>query len=123
MAGSTAFDPGAPTGVVRCARGSTTDIIDTVAQTAGAIGYAEKRDDVRLVRIGGHEATVEEADHGAYPFWETEYAYTSGAPAAESLAASFLRYLTNQVGQDIIRAHDNRPCAELDNPALCRPSP
>lgn len=124
----TRLDPGAPAGVLRCSRGSTTDVLDAVAQTPGAIGYAEvgaaeRRDDVRLVRIGGHAATLEEADRDAYPFWETEYAYTSGAPAAESLTASFLRYLTNEVGQDIIRSHGNRPCAELDNPALCRPNP
>jgi phosphate transport system substrate-binding protein len=123
----TRLDPGAPAGVVRCARDSTTDVIDTVAQTRGAIGYAEvgaaeKRDDVLLVRIGGHAATLADADHGVYPFWETEYAYTFGAPAADSLAASFLRYLTNEVGQDVIRSHGNRPCAELQNPALCRPT-
>jgi phosphate transport system substrate-binding protein len=73
--------------------------------------------------IGGHRATLEDADHGAYPFWETEYAYTYGEPAAGSPAASFLRYLTNQVGADVIRSYGNRPCAELDNPALCRPVP
>lgn len=51
-----------------------------------------------------------------------EYAYTFGQPAAGSLAASFLRYLTNQVGADVIRSYGSRPCADLDNPALCRPA-
>jgi phosphate transport system substrate-binding protein len=60
-------------------------------------------------------------DHGAYPFWETEYAYTYSHPGADSLAASFLRYLTNEVGQDVIRAEGHRPCADLENPVLCQP--
>ncbi|WP_329131060.1 hypothetical protein OG552_09070 [Streptomyces sp. NBC_01476] len=59
----------------------------------------------------------------AYPFWATEYAYTYGDPRAGSPAAAFLRYLTNSVGQDIIRSHGDRPCAEPANPVLCRPSP
>lgn len=123
----TTRDPGSPPGVVRCTRGSTTEVLQAVAATPGGIGYAEVgaaagRTDLALVRIGGHQATLDEADHGAYPFWETEYGYTYGEPPATSLTASFLRYLTNQVGADILRSHGNRPCAELENPALCRPS-
>ncbi|MBG0568681.1 substrate-binding domain-containing protein [Actinoplanes sp. NEAU-A11] len=121
------LDPGAELGVIRCARNSTEDVLRTVADTPGALGYAElgaatSRDDLALVRIGGHRATVSEADHGTYPFWETEYGYTHGEPDAHSLAASFLRYLTNQVGADIIRANGDRPCADLANPAICRPA-
>lgn len=74
------------------------------------------------VRIGGRPATVADADHGTYPFWETEYGYTYGEPDASSLAASYLRYLTNQVGADIIRSHGDRPCGDLANPQLCHPS-
>jgi phosphate transport system substrate-binding protein len=120
-------DPGAAPGVVRCARDSTTEVLQTVGATSGALGYSEvgavsARHDLTLVLIGGHRATLDEADHGAYPFWETEYGYSYDEPDAHSLAASFLRYLTNQVGADILRSHGNRPCAELENPALCRPS-
>lgn len=120
-------DPGAPPGVVRCARDSTEGVLQTVAEIPGALGYSElraaaDRAGVHSVRIDGHPATVAEADHGTYPFWETEFGYTYGEPDAKSLAASFLRYLTNQVGADIIRAHGNRPCAELANPQLCQPA-
>lgn len=120
-------DPGSPPGVVRCARDSTDEVLRTVAGTPGALGYSElgaaggQKGSV-VVRIGGHPATVPEADHGTYPFWETEYGYTYGEPGAESLAASFLRYLTDQVGADIIRAHGDRPCGDLANPELCHPS-
>ena len=121
-------DPKAPEGVLRCERRSTKDVLKVVSTTPGAIGYSElgaasTTKNVALVRIGGHAATTESADQGAYPFWETEYGYTYGDPGATSLAASFLRYLTNQVGADILRTHGNRPCGELQNPALCRPAP
>ncbi|MFP8904616.1 substrate-binding domain-containing protein [Streptomyces atacamensis] len=120
--------PGMPSGPVNCERGSTAGVLDEVARTPGAIGYsglddASGRKDLRLVRIDGQRATLEAADHGAYPFWETEYAYTYGEPPARSLAAGFLRYLTNEVGRDVVRSRGHRPCAELQNPVLCRPAP
>lgn len=119
--------PGAPPGVVRCERTSTIEVLDAVAQTPGTLGYsgdgdALARNDLLLVRIGGQQATLRAADYGAYPFWETEYAYTYGEPRANSLAASFLRYLTNEVGKDIVRSAGHLPCAELQNPVLCRPT-
>src|SRR5262249_17655564 len=120
--------PGSSPGpILRCRKGDTSSMLDAVAGVAGAIGYAELgaasgRPDVVAVRIDGQPATLDAADHGAYPFWQTEYAYGYGDPKADSLAASFLRYITNQVGTDIVRSHGDRPCAELANPVLCRPS-
>jgi ABC-type phosphate transport system substrate-binding protein len=120
------LDPTADSTVIRCERGSTDDVLDTVAAIPGTVSYSELgtatgREDVLRVRIEGQEATLESVDHGGYPFWETEYAYTYGEPDADSVAAGFLRYLTNEVGKDIIRSHSHRPCAELQNPVLCRP--
>nr|WP_240930111.1 substrate-binding domain-containing protein [Streptomyces coryli] len=117
---------GAPDGVLRCERGSTREVLDAVARTPGALGYSELgaaagRRDVLQTRIGGQAATLAGADHRAYPFWETEYAYTYAEPPAGSLAAGFLRYLTSEVGWDVVRAHGHRPCSELRNPVLCRP--
>ncbi len=114
--------------MVRCARDSTEDVLRTVAGTPGALGYSElgaatDRDNLALVRIDGHPAAVVDADNGTYPFWETELGYTHGDPEAHSLTASFLRYLTNQLGADIIRSHGDRPWAELANPQLCHPAP
>ncbi|MBM2623454.1 hypothetical protein JIG36_48970 [Actinoplanes sp. LDG1-06] len=87
-----------------------------MADTPGALGYSE------LGAATDRSATVLDADHGTYPFWETELGYTHGDPDAHSLAASFLRYLTNQVGADIIRAHGDRPCAELAIPSCATPT-
>jgi ABC-type phosphate transport system substrate-binding protein len=121
--------PGTQTEVMHCEVSETDAVIDRVAEIDGAIGYvelgaaieAEERGDVELLRIDGQGASLNAADHSAYPFWETEYAYTYDEPEADSLVAGFLRYLTNEVGRDIIRQYEHRPCAELRNPVLCRP--
>ncbi|WP_432161983.1 substrate-binding domain-containing protein [Streptomyces tendae] len=110
----------------RCEVGGTGTLLDTVAATPGALGHSEvgaaaAHDDVRQVRIDGYPATLEGADQGAYPYWQTEIAYTYGEPPADSIAAGFLRYLADEVGKDIIRSKGHRPCAELDKPLLCRP--
>lgn len=109
-----------------CEVGDTAKLLETVAGTSGALGYSEAgaaagEKGVVTVRLDDHPPTVEEADAHLYPFWETEYAYTVGEPAARSLGASFLRFLTTQVGSDILRSHGLRPCPELANPARCQP--
>ncbi|TPQ16473.1 substrate-binding domain-containing protein [Streptomyces sporangiiformans] len=111
----------------RCEVGDTATLLNTVASTPGALGHSEvgaaaAHDDLQQVRIDGYPATLEGADEGAYPYWQTEFAYTYGEPPADSLAAGFLRYLANEVGKDILRSHGHRPCSELEKPLLCRPS-
>ncbi|MDN0194439.1 substrate-binding domain-containing protein [Streptomyces sp. S.PNR 29] len=110
----------------RCEVGDTQTLLDTVATTPGALGHSEigaatAHSGVQPVRIDGFKADLEGVDDGAYPYWQTEYAYTYGEPPADSPAASFLRYLANEVGKDIIRSHGDRPCSELERPLLCRP--
>ncbi|MEU6492026.1 substrate-binding domain-containing protein [Streptomyces sp. NPDC046984] len=117
----TAAEPG------RCEVADTETLLDTVASTPGALGHSEvgaatAQDGVEEVRIDGYPATLEGADEGAYPYWQTEFAYTYGEPPADSMAAGFLRYLADEVGKDIIRSHGDRPCSELAKPLLCRPS-
>ncbi|MFC9076333.1 substrate-binding domain-containing protein [Streptomyces sp. NPDC057062] len=111
----------------RCEVADTETLLDTVASTPGALGHSEvgaatAQDGVEEVRIDGYPATLEGADEGAYPYWQTEFAYTYGEPPAASMAAGFLRYLADEVGKDIIRSHGDRPCSELAKPLLCRPS-
>ena len=95
-----------------------------MARTPGAVGYSElmaaqRRDDVQLVHIDGQQANLRAIEEGAYPFWQTEYAYV---PPADSLPLSFLRFLTNQRGADIVRSRGNAPCQDLQNPVTCRPA-
>ncbi|RKT84747.1 ABC-type phosphate transport system, substrate-binding protein [Saccharopolyspora antimicrobica] len=118
------FDPGVVP--ARCERDSTSALLEKVASTPGALGYAEAKateslDEVVRLRIGGQSATLEGADQGTYPFWETVYGYTYSEPEPGSLAASFLRYLTRDVGMDVIESHGHLPCAQLENPMSCQP--
>ncbi|MBD2818651.1 substrate-binding domain-containing protein [Streptomyces parvulus] len=111
----------------RCEVGGTPALLDTVATTPGALGHSEvgsaaAHEGVRQVRIDGYPATLEGADQGTYPFWETEIAYTYGEPPADSIAAGFLHYLADEVGKDVIRSQGHRPCSELDKPLVCRPA-
>ncbi|MDJ0463826.1 substrate-binding domain-containing protein [Streptomyces sp. H27-C3] len=119
-----ALDTGRPG---RCEVGDTGTLLDTVSATPGALGHSEigatnNRDDLQQVRIDGYAATLEGVDGGAYPYWQTEFAYTYGEPPADSIAAGFLRYLANEVGKDVLRSQGHRPCAELAKPLLCRPT-
>jgi phosphate transport system substrate-binding protein len=122
------YDKSIP-GPAHCQESSTADMLATVTGTDGAIGYSElgaataRGHDLVIARIGSRPADVDHAMHYVYPFWQTEYAYTYGEPKADSLLASFLRYLTNQVGIDVIRAHGDVPCSDMENPVLCGPPP
>jgi ABC-type phosphate transport system substrate-binding protein len=121
-------EQGSPNGVIRCRMSTTTDLLHTVAQTPGAVGYSElgaaqANNNVFTVSIDGRFATLQNVEDNAYPYWQTEYAYTYSEPQPDSLAASFLRYLTNQVGMDIIRFNGDSPCSDMANPALCQPQP
>ncbi|MEV6343052.1 substrate-binding domain-containing protein [Actinoplanes sp. NPDC051851] len=109
-----------------CEVSDTEKLVSEVSKTKGSIGYGEvgavtDTAGVTAVRIDDHAPTLEQAEAGLYPFWETEYAYTFADVDARSLNASFLRFLTNQVGADILRSHGLRPCPELANPARCQP--
>ncbi|WP_176709942.1 PstS family phosphate ABC transporter substrate-binding protein [Streptomyces sp. Wb2n-11] len=111
----------------RCEVDDTRTLLNTVSTTPGALGHSEvgaalTHDGLRQVRIDGYSATLEGADEGAYPYWQTEFAYTYGEPPADSIAAGFLRYLANEVGKDVLRSHGHRPCSELAKPLLCRPT-
>ncbi|MEU0544117.1 substrate-binding domain-containing protein [Nocardia sp. NPDC005978] len=115
-----------PPGPAFCEVPVTRDMLETVAELPGAIGYSEYADaaqasGVRTVTLGGRAPTREDVLAGRYPFWAVEYAYSYGEVPADSPAAAFLRFLTDGVGKDVLRAHGNTPCSELPDPTGCTP--
>ncbi|MET7767643.1 substrate-binding domain-containing protein [Nocardia sp. NPDC005366] len=105
----------------------TRDMHKAVAEIPGAIGYSElseaRKADMRIVTIDGVAADRQRAIDRSYPFWGVEYAYSNGDLPAESLAASFLHYLTADIGAEVLRSHGNEPCASpLIEPGRCDPS-
>ncbi|MFF2551904.1 substrate-binding domain-containing protein [Nocardia sp. NPDC058058] len=123
-----AISAGNPGGASFCEVQVTKDMLKTVAELRGAIGYAENADaakasDVKPVTIAGQSPTREQVAAHTYPFWNVEYAYSNGELPADSLAAAFLRYLTDLQGKDVLRSYGNTPCTELPNPTTCTPNP
>ncbi|MDF2271102.1 substrate-binding domain-containing protein [Streptomyces coacervatus] len=109
-----------------CEVDSTDTLLDRTATLPGALGYSEASSvtsaDLVKLRIDDMPPTLDGVENGTYPYWQTEYAYTYGEPPADSIAAAFLRYLTDQGGKDILREYGNRPCSETAYPLVCRPT-
>ncbi|MFF9762494.1 substrate-binding domain-containing protein [Streptomyces caelestis] len=117
-------DPTAP--VIRCELDSTEQVLETVADVPGAIGYSEhagasRAKGLRRLDLDGEAPSVDAIEHGTspYPYREIEYAYTYGQPPADSLVSSFLTYLTRGNGQDVIRTHGHLPCWTPAGMGLC----
>ncbi|AVH57436.1 MULTISPECIES: substrate-binding domain-containing protein [Streptomyces] len=117
-------DPTAP--VVRCELDSTDQVLATVAKLPGAIGYSELNlatgnKGLHRLTLDGHEPSVEQLEHGVadYPYREIEYAYTYGDPPADSLASSFLTYVSRGSGQQVIRTHGHLPCGTPVGLKIC----
>lgn len=111
------------TGPTRCTAEVTGDLLQTVRDTRGAIGYSEfgeaTRAGLRTPALNGVAPDRQAALAGRYELWGIEFAYSYGAAPPGSPAAAFLRYLTDEGGTDVLRAHGNEPCRDLPNPARC----
>lgn len=112
--------------VVRCELDTTEQVLAQVAKARGAIGYSELNaaagaKGVHRLGLDGEAASVDALERGtsAYPYREIEYAYTYGRPPADSLASSFLTYLTRGNGQNVIRTHGHVPCWTPEGLRLC----
>ncbi|MFF0106162.1 substrate-binding domain-containing protein [Streptomyces hirsutus] len=117
-------DPTAP--VLRCELDSTELVLRTVAGLPGSIGYSEfnraaAAQGVDRLSLDGNAPSVDALERGdhSYPFREIEYAYTYGRPPANSLASSFLTYLTRGIGQDVVHTHGHLPCLNPGIQRLC----
>lgn len=98
-----------------------------MTEIPGALGHSEVSSaatakDVVPVRIDHIPATLSGVEDGKYPYWQTEFAYTYGEVPSDSIAAAFLRFLTDQGGKDILREFGNRPCSDTEFPLLCKPA-
>ncbi|MFI7361820.1 substrate-binding domain-containing protein [Streptomyces sp. NPDC050149] len=110
--------------VIRCELDSTDQVLAEVGRLDGAIGYSELRTGTKpagahQIAIDGAAPSVDTIDTSTYPYREIEYAYTYGSPPADSLASSFLSYLSRGSGQDVIRTHGHLPCATPEGLRIC----
>ncbi|MBC9714563.1 substrate-binding domain-containing protein [Streptomyces sp. TRM66268-LWL] len=110
--------------VFRCELDSTDQVLATVADIPGAIGYSELRTGTapkgaHHLSLDGHAPTLDDIARSPYPFREIEYAHTYGRPPADSLASSFLNYAMRGSGQDVVRTHGHLPCYTPEGLKVC----
>jgi ABC-type phosphate transport system substrate-binding protein len=116
------------TDITRCEQNSTDRLLKTVAQTPGAIGYAElnyaqayaKRGQLRLLGLDGESPSLKAVRERAYPFWAPEYAYTYGVPPNNSLMSRFLDYMAGDTGRNVMESHGHLPCSVPENQSACQ---
>ncbi|WP_377267201.1 PstS family phosphate ABC transporter substrate-binding protein [Peterkaempfera sp. SMS 1(5)a] len=109
---------------IRCELKDTEEVLRTVAQTPGAIGYAELRaaqdtKGVRIIGIDGRIPTTDTVRDRSYPFADVEYAYTVGRPAEGSLTGAFLDFALTGGGREAIEAGGHLPCYSPEGLARC----
>ena len=101
-----------------------------VASTPGAIGYVNLRDalstsNLRIVTIGGIQATAENVKSNAYTFWTVEHIYTQRNPSdltiafVQYVASNSTRWLISNLGY--IPFHEMPPATVNQHPSPIAP--
>ncbi len=123
--------PHAPT--IRCELRTTGELIDKVATTPGAIGYADaptakteaaRRQTFHVLPLDGRLPEATSIAQG-YRFWTIEYLYTAGDPRTGSLLRGFLDFLSGDNARAELSIRGYPPCVDRDgdrNP-LCTATP
>jgi ABC-type phosphate transport system substrate-binding protein len=102
----------------RCEVGTTEELLARVNDIEGAIGYAElgssrKYPAITALAVDGVVPEAAKVADSSYKFWEVEYAYTYKAPAADSLQAAFLTYLSSAPAKPVLERDGLVPCPDL----------
>ncbi|MFI5707450.1 PstS family phosphate ABC transporter substrate-binding protein [Kribbella sp. NPDC051620] len=102
----------------RCEVGTTEELLARVNDIEGAIGYAElgssrKFPAITALAVDGVVPEAAKVADSSYKFWEVEYAYTYKSPAAGSLQAAFLTYLTSPPAKPVLERDGLVPCPDL----------
>lgn len=86
---------------------SSGSVEKTITSTSGAVSYlalsyltAEKRENIKLVKIDGVEASKENIVTKKYPFWSYEHMYTKGAPTG--LTKAFIEYVMSDENKALV---------------------
>ncbi|SEG81384.1 ABC-type phosphate transport system, substrate-binding protein [Thermomonospora echinospora] len=107
--------------IIRCERSSQGQVLDTVNQVPGAIGYAElhvaantrRYPGVRILTLDGTKAGVS-PQGDRYPFVAPEVFYTHGQPPNGSPASAFLTFLAGDSARRLLQQAGSPPCLTPD---------
>lgn len=83
---------------------SNLEIVRTVSQTPGAIGYiglGYVSEDIKSLKVEGITASEKTVRAGEYPYARPLYMYTDGTPSG--LAKRFIEFLLSPAGQKIVK--------------------
>lgn len=118
-------DPNAK--VIRCERDSNPELIRTITETEGTIGYADAASVAVARRTGNVSAVVIDGQvfdsatgvDSGYTFWTVEYLYSRTRPADGTLVASFLDYLhRHDRARVLLKEAGYLPCTTSDGTPL-----
>jgi len=108
--------------VIVCNLNLTEDVLSTVNDIDGAMGYADVSKtsasqptdypNITQVQLNGHNPDPESVKSGQYPFWAVEYAYTYGSPNNNSLLSAFLSYLSGDAVKISLQNYGHIPCTD-----------
>ncbi|WP_027623339.1 phosphate ABC transporter substrate-binding protein PstS family protein [Clostridium lundense] len=97
---------------------SSGSVEKTVASTPGSISYlalsyltAEKRQNLKVLKIEGVEGTKENIVAKKYPFWSFEHMYTKGEPTGVTKA--FLDYMVSDENKSVIEKLGYIPVTDI----------
>lgn len=107
------------TATILCERGTTSELIDKIAELDYAIGYADvpdakRRSGIKMVTLNRHGPTLDDIRSG-YPFWSVEYVYSYGQLEPDSLASAFVDYLSGKEGGDTMASFGYVACVPHDD--------
>ncbi|QXJ21436.1 substrate-binding domain-containing protein [Actinomadura graeca] len=103
--------------VIRCERSSQAQVLGTVDQLPGAIGYAELHaaanarlyPNVRILTLDGRRAAISSVEN-RYPFAAPEVLYTYGPPANGAPASAFLTFMAGDGARRLLERAGAIPC-------------
>lgn len=115
----------ASSSVILCEKNDTPTLLQLVNTIPGAIGYAQISDaesyaNVEHVNINTAGADIADVKAGIYPYWTVEYLYTYGHPAAGSLTAAFLAYMSTDVAKNILLNGAYTPCQQAASATVAK---
>jgi phosphate transport system substrate-binding protein len=97
--------------VIRCEKASTSQLLQTVNEVKGAIGYAEAAEavaygNIDVIQLDGRDPTSAAVKNEQYPFWAVEYLYTYGVPQPGSPLSAFIGYMGTDAAASILQSPD-----------------
>ncbi|MCK9878741.1 substrate-binding domain-containing protein, partial [Frankia sp. Ag45/Mut15] len=110
--------------VARCEKPDVGSLLAAVNEIPGAIGYSgvatvAEYANILMTRLNGVTPDIAFVRKHTYSFWSVEYFYSYGQPRGDTLAASFLYYLSLGKANSILNRYGYPSCVDPRNREFC----